>query len=285
MKKTTFVLCDGNRVNSYGFKTDLAGMDMERFKANPVMLYAHDSFDVIGKWENLRIEDGKLLADAVFDTEDETGKKVAGKVERGFLKGCSMGLRILELGDFDGVAVASRSELVEASVCPIPSDAGAIRLYDENHKELTFDEVKLQINNQLKPIEMDKKEEEKSTVEQQLAAKDQEIAQLKAEIAQNKKDSVDAYLKAAIAQGKIAENEKADYEKLAENDFETVKKLIDAKSPKATTSLKDLAAKSTTKSEREDWTYLDWMKRDSEGLKRLKVENPAEFERLQKTIK
>jgi HK97 family phage prohead protease len=290
-KKYTFILCDGNRENSYGFRTDLAGMDMERFKANPVMLYFHDSLEVIGRWENLRVEDGKLLADAVFDTEDETGKKIAGKVERGFLRGCSMGLRIVELGEVDGVSVASRSELVEASVCSIPSDAGAIRLYDQNHKELTFDEVRLQFNNQLKPNTMDKNEE-KNTVEQQLAAKeqelatkDQEIAQLKAEIAQNKKDAVQAFLTAAVASGKIAETERADYEKLAEQDFETVKKLIDAKASKASTSLKDLAVKSSTQSERENWTYLDWMKKDSAGLARMKAENPAEFERLQKTLK
>lgn len=291
MKKHTFILCDGSRVNSYGFRTDLAGMDMERFKANPVMLYFHDSFDVIGRWENLRVEDGKLLADAVFDTEDEYGKKIAGKVERGFLKGCSMGIRIMEMKEIDGVDTATRSELMEASVCSIPSDAGAVRLYDQNHKELTFDEVKLQFNNQLKPITMDKNEE-KNTVEQQLeakdqqlATKDQEIAQLKAEIAQNKKEAVNSYLTAAVASGKISETERADYEKLADKDFDTVKKLIDAKSPKASASLKDLAAQSATQPERSNWTYLDWMKKDSEGLKRLKAENPAEFERLQKTLK
>jgi len=283
-KKYTFILCDGSRVNSYGFRTDLAGMDMERFKANPVMLYFHDSFEVIGRWENLRIEDGKLLADAVFDTEDEIGKKIAGKVERGFLKGCSMGLRVVEMKDIDGLLTACRSELMEASVCSIPSDAGAVRLYDQNHKELTFDEVRLQFNNQLKPVTMDKNEE-KNTMEQQLATKDQEIAQLKAEIAQNKKKAVNSYLTAAVASGKISETEKADYETLADKDFDTVKKLIDAKSPKASASLKDLAAQSATQPERSNWTYLDWMKKDSEGLKRLKAENPAEFERLQKTLK
>lgn len=291
MKKHTFILCDGSRVNSYGFRTDLAGMDMERFKANPVMLYFHDSFEVIGRWENLRVEDGKLLADAVFDTEDEYGKKIAGKVERGFLKGCSMGIRVMEMKEIDGVGTATRSELMEVSVCSIPSDAGAVRLYDQNHKELTFDEVKLQFNNQLKPITMDKNEE-KNTVEQQLeakdqqlATKDQEIAQLKAEIAKNKKENVQAFLTAAVSSGKIAESERADYEKLAENDFETVKKLIEAKAPKASASLKDLAAQNATQPERANWTYLEWMKNDSEGLKRLKAENPAEFERLQKTLK
>lgn len=283
-KPVTFIFCDGSKVNSYGFRTDLAGLDTERFRSNPVMLYRHDSDLVIGRWENLRIEDGKLMADAVFDTEDEEAAKIAGKVERGFLKGCSMGIRILDLQEVETVDTATRSELIEGSVCPIPSDAGAIVLYDENRKVLTYEEVRLSFYNQQKPTEMAEKKENQ-TVEQQLEAKDQEIAQLKAEIAQNRKDNVSSYLDAAVASGKIAAEEKEDYQKLAETDFDTVKKIIDAKQPKASQSLKELAARSNAHSDRENWTYLDWMKKDSEGLARMRKENPSEFARLQATLK
>lgn len=283
-KPVTFVLCDGSKTNSYGFRVDLAGLDTERFRANPVMLYRHDSSQVIGRWENLRIEDGKLMADAVFDTEDEEAAKIAGKVERGFLKGCSMGIRILDLHTIEAVDTATRSELMEGSVCPIPSDSGAIVLYDENRKVLTYEEVRLSFNNQQKPTEMEGKKETLSA-EQQLDAKDQEIAQLKAEIAQNRKDAVSSYLDAAVASGKITAEEKEDFQKLSESDFETVKKIIDAKQPKASQSLKDLAAQSAAHSERADWTYLDWMKKDSKGLARMKTENPTEFARLQATLK
>ena len=285
MGKHTFILCDGNRVNSYGFRTDLSGLDTERFKANPVMLYAHDSMSVIGRWENLRVEDGKLLADAVFDTEDELGKKIEGKVERGFLKGCSMGLHIKELTEGEGEAVASKSELVEASVCAVPSDAGAVKLYDENRNELTFDQVKLQFNNQPKNQTMDKNNEEKN--DQVLAQKDSEITSLKAQLAEAKKREVDAFLTAAVQSGKITEQEKTGFAKLAENDFETVKDIIESKPAKASASLKDLQAQAaaSTPSGRENWTYLEWMKNDPNGLKRMKTENPTEFERLQKTLK
>lgn len=283
-KKHTFILCDGNRVNSYGFRTDLSGLDTERFKANPVMLYAHDSMSVIGRWENLRVEDGKLLADAVFDTEDELGKKIEGKVERGFLKGCSMGLHIRKLSDGDEGAVATQSELVEASVCAVPSDAGAVKLYDENRNELTFDQVKLQFNNQPKNQTMDKNNEEKN--DQVLAQKESEITSLKAQLAEAKKREVDAFLTAAVQSGKITEQEKTGFAKLAENDFETVKGIIESKPAKASASLKDLQAQTaaSTPSGRENWTYLEWMKKDPNGLKRMKTENPAEFERLQQTL-
>lgn len=285
-KKHTFVLCDGNRVNSYGFRTDLAGLDLERFKSNPVMLYAHDPSDVIGRWENIRVEDNQLKADAVFDTDDEQGKRIAGKVERGFLKGCSMGIHVKELHEVDNVPVATRSELMEASVCPIPSDAGAVRLYDENRKELTFEEVRLQFNNQLKPIEMNKNEE---TNVQTPAAdpKDAEIASLKAQLAESKKREVDSFLTAAVQSGKITTEEKEGFAKLAANDFETVQSLINSRPAKASTTLKELQAQTATAAPagRENWTYLEWMKKDPEGLKRMKTENPTEFERLQNTLK
>lgn len=285
-KKHTFILCDGNRVNSYGFRTDLAGLDLERFKSNPVMLYAHDPSDVIGRWENIRVEDNQLKADAVFDTDDEQGKRIAGKVERGFLKGCSMGIHVKELHEVDNVPVATRSELMEASVCPIPSDAGAVRLYDENRKELTFEEVRLQFNNQLKPIEMNKNEE---TNVQTPAAdpKDAEIASLKAQLAESKKREVDSFLTAAVQSGKITTEEKEGFAKLAANDFETVQSLINSRPAKASASLKDLQAQTATAAPagRENWTYLEWMKKDPEGLKRMKTENPTEFERLQNTLK
>lgn len=285
-KKHTFILCDGNRVNSYGFRTDLAGLDLERFKSNPVMLYAHDSSDVIGRWENIRVEDNQLKADAVFDTDDEQGKRIAGKVERGFLKGCSMGIHVKELHEVDNVPVATRSELMEASVCPIPSDAGAVILYDENRKELTFEEVRLQFNNQLKPIEMNKNEE---TNVQTPAAdpKDAEIASLKAQLAESKKREVDSFLTAAVQSGKITTEEKEGFAKLAANDFETVQSLINSRPAKASASLKELQAQTATAAPagRENWTYLEWMKKDPEGLKRMKTENPTEFERLQNTLK
>lgn len=274
-------------MNSYGFRTDLAGLDLERFKSNPVMLYAHDSSDVIGRWENIRVEDNQLKADAVFDTDDEQGKRIAGKVERGFLKGCSMGIHVKELHEVDNVPVATRSELMEASVCPIPSDAGAVILYDENRKELTFEEVRLQFNNQLKPIEMNKNNEETNVQTPAADPKDAEIASLKAQLAESKKREVDSFLTAAVQSGKITTEEKEGFAKLAANDFETVQSLINSRPAKASTTLRELHAQASTAvpAGRENWNYLEWMKKDPEGLKRMKTENPTEFERLQNTLK
>lgn len=144
----TFVLNDENKVNSYGFKILNAGIDLKRFKANPVVLDQHynSTWAVIGKWTNIRIEGSKLLADAEFDTEDEDAKKIAGKVDRGFIKGASMGV------SFDREAMKqnpkneyelSKCELYEASIVAIPSNANSLRLYAGDGNLIPESEVKL----------------------------------------------------------------------------------------------------------------------------------------------
>lgn len=282
------ILCDGSSVNSYGFRVDVDGINLDRFLLNPVMLYRHDDDEVIGKWENIRKEDGRLLAEPVFDTEDEHGKKVAGKVDRGFLKGCSMGIRILSMETIDGVDVATQTELLEASVCAIPSDRKAVILYDENRKQLTYEEVKLQFKNQLNTEEMKKEELKTEAVSVDvLAEKEQEIAELKAQLAAAHQREVEQYLSTAVLSGRITEAERPHLQKLSEVDFVTVKALVDERPQQATVSMKELLHKSAAlmSNGREDWDYLEWMKKDPDGLAKMKRENPSEFQRLQQTLK
>lgn len=282
--KTTFVLCDSASTNTYGFRIDLDGMDLDRFRSNPVMLYSHDSEQLIGRWENIRIEEGRLLADPVFDMEDELAKKVAGRVSRGFLKGSSVGIIIREMTETETVAVATRTELMEASLCPIPSDAGAIVLYDENRRRLSIDEINIKLLKYNKMNEEQKKEQ--TTLEQQLAAKDQRIAELEAKIAEQARERTEAFLSAAVKDGRISAAEKDGFAKLAEKDFDTVKGIVEARKAKPTATLREQVSRSSgIAAERDAWSYLDWMKKDPEGLKKMKSENPTAFAALQQTLK
>ncbi len=287
-----FILCDGNNINSYGFRTNLNGLNLERFNSNPVMLFSHDSEKVIGRWEDIKIEDGKLTAEAVFDEEDEDGKKIAGKVKRGFLKGCSIGMYVEYMDvDENGVVTALKAELLEASICAIPSDANAIVLYDKNRKRLSIDEVKqmcLSINHKnsiMTEQEIKQLQASVSEKDTKIAELQKENTELKSQIATAKKNEVESFLAAKIAEGKIDESEKEGFAKLAVNDFETVKSIVDGRKPKQTLSLASLqsSGKQNT-SGRDNWNYIQWMKEDPEGLARLKAENPSEFERLQKTL-
>jgi hypothetical protein len=149
----TFILNDESKLNSYGFRVKNAGIDLERFKANPVMLDSHwggSTSSVIGKWTNIRIEGTLLQADPEFDLEDESAKKIAGKVERGFLKGVSMGLsynRSFMVALPDGTFELEKSELLEASIVSIPSNANAIKLYAETGELIDEKEIKLSLEN------------------------------------------------------------------------------------------------------------------------------------------
>lgn len=100
---------------------------------------------VHGRWENIRIEGTKLLADPVFDMDDPESAKIAGKVERGFLKGASLYLHYGKDTTFaegaDGNLELHNSEAFEGSIVDIPSNADSIKLFADN-KELNDDEVK-----------------------------------------------------------------------------------------------------------------------------------------------
>jgi HK97 family phage prohead protease len=284
-KEKTFILSDSSKVNSFGFKIDFAGMDITRFESNPVMLYRHDYGQLIGKWEGLRKEEDKLIATAVFDAEDPVGKAIEGKVSRGFLKGCSIGIRITDIAVGDKYDTVTGCELIEASIVPVPSDAGAVVLYDENRKELNYKDIKLHFNNN-KTNTKKMEEEPTKKLEATIAERDARIAELEAKISENEKRAVSALLDMAVASGKIRKEERESFEKLAALDFDAVKSIIDGREEKASVTLSEMAAaaRAATPSGREDWTYLEWMKKDPQGLKRMKLENPKEFKRLQGTL-
>jgi len=291
----TFVLSDGQKINSKGYKISVTGGNFDRFTQNPVMLYMHTDEDVIGKWENLRIENNKLLADAVFDSS-EKAKEIERKVNSGFLKGCSIGIIIKEVQFETECAIVTSWELLEASIVAIPSDPGAVVLYNEkrevlnfnfnnNQKETQMAEVVFKLSQKtVESLKLDAEYTPKD-VELAVAEKDKEIETLKANLKANQKQAQTDYLNAAVKAGKISETERLSFEKMAEKGvFEDVKAMIDAKAESPTATLSDMVQKTSQTAGRETWDYLKWMKEDPKGLAKLKAENPKEFERLQETL-
>lgn len=91
MSKKSFILHDES-VNSKGFRMLTAGANLTEFRKNPVMLLMHDDYNMpIGRWENIRVEGTKILADPVFDEKDPKAIEVMGKVNRGFIRMASIG--------------------------------------------------------------------------------------------------------------------------------------------------------------------------------------------------
>lgn len=139
-KKKQFVFNDEKVKNSYGFIIPTHGIALERFKKNPIMLDSHHNStrSVLGKWENLVADKGLLMGEPLFDSEDENVSLIEGKVERGFITSCSMGITFHrdDLKFIHGQLVLEKCELYEVSIVAVPSNANSIRLYSAETGDL-----------------------------------------------------------------------------------------------------------------------------------------------------
>lgn len=163
-----FVFNDQNQANSYGFRILTAGISLKRFNKNPIMLNQHwnSTSNVLGKWENLKVEKDLLLGEPVFDVADEEALKVSGKVDRGFINSCSMGITFKreDLKIIGTELIMEKCELYECSIVAVPSNANSIRLYAENGELLKDDEVK-QLCLSLQPVKKLETPNENQTLE------------------------------------------------------------------------------------------------------------------------
>lgn len=161
----SFILSDES-INDRGFRIITAGINLDRFKKNPIMLWMHQRDDgwnfsqvlPIGKWENIRKEDGKLVADPVFDENDPFAMMIKSKVENDLLRGCSIGANPVEfstatkdLEKGQTRATITKCELYEASIVDLPSNKNSVRLFSSAEQT----EVPL-INNSAMPKDENK---------------------------------------------------------------------------------------------------------------------------------
>ena len=135
-----FVL-SSEAVDRHGTVLRADGWDLSKFRSNPVMAYQHsthstDPDDFIGTWENLRIEDGKLMGTPSFEPVElnEKADKVRRKVEHGTLRSVSVGFipQSAHWGDKKrnedpDVLYFDRMELLEVSIVGIPSNPDAVK--------------------------------------------------------------------------------------------------------------------------------------------------------------
>lgn len=124
------VIASTDAVDSYG-EIVAQQWQLERYAANPVVLYSHESHELpIGRAENVRVEDGKLLATLVLATGTERAEEVWSLVQQGMLRGVSVGFRPhttrWEKRDGREVLVLDDNELLEISITPIPANPEAL---------------------------------------------------------------------------------------------------------------------------------------------------------------
>lgn len=141
-----FVL-SSEKVDRHGTVIRADAWNLDSFNRNPVMAYQHstnstDPDDFIGTWENVRIEDGKLIGTPAFEPVElnEKADKIRRKVEHGTLRSVSVGFlpEAAHWGDQKrnedpDVLYFDKVQLLEVSIVGIPSNTDA--------KKRTFEEL------------------------------------------------------------------------------------------------------------------------------------------------
>ena len=139
--KHQFIINTEN-VNSYGYRILTDGIDYAQYMRNPVVFFMHErdgygnkGSEVIGRCTRLYKEGSTLIAEVEFDEQDEFAKKIAGKVERGYIRMASMFAEIKEVSTqpqhiLEGQVyeTVTACKLVEISIVDIGGNDNALKL-------------------------------------------------------------------------------------------------------------------------------------------------------------
>ncbi len=285
--KYTFIITDES-INSYGFRVLTEGIDFSNFVKNPVALFMHERADwtlPIGRWENIRRDGDKLLADLVFDTKDEFALKIQSKVDQKILSACSIGIEALEFSEENVIAgqkraTVTKSILKEVSIVDIPSNKSALRVYlsNDNDSYESIPIINSSKNNEMKKIALKLGLTENAT-EDEISAK---VDALLAENESIKTEKLNAEKESLITlhASKVTEAQKPFLLKMDVSDLKSFLENAPVASTKNPTITEQLGDGVDTNNPRKNWTFADYTKKDPEALLKLKNENNAEYQKL-----
>lgn len=239
-----YVMSSG-RVNRYGYRIVPEGIQLSNYEENPVLLCIHEGKVMsVGKVNDLQIMDGKLTGIPEFDVDDPIGAELDRKYTKGYMSAFSVYHDPIEVSDDTSLALPGqtratvlKTDLLEISCVNVPGDAGAHRLSaDDKPEDLDTIIPKLNFNNH-KNSNMAKEElklsaevtaalglNEDASVEDAVQA----IDTLRNQLAGQMQLAADALINSGVEAGVIDDDNKATYEKLAADDFETAEKLINS---------------------------------------------------------
>ncbi|OXA83756.1 hypothetical protein B0A56_00490 [Flavobacterium columnare NBRC 100251 = ATCC 23463] len=307
-KPKPFIFNDENTENHHGFFIATNGISLARFNDNPVMLSNHINANesVLGHWEGMYTENGMLLGFPVFDIEDEEVQKIVGKVQRGHIKGCSMGILFHpeDLSYIGGKVVLTKCELTEVSIVAVPSNKASVQLYKSDNEAYSDDEIQslcLSLKtNEFEIIDMKKitlslavltalkfdkntPEVDVDAVEQAVLALQTENTNLKAKnlsleakFEAEQETKITELVELSIKEGRIPATKKEDFINLAKADFNLAKSTLESIPTKANLSASVTPpANSGSVTTKEAFLKLS----QTEQLK-FKDENPDEYKKL-----
>lgn len=131
-------------------------VDLKRLKTSGCLLYNHNRDKVIGRLENIRVEDGKCRCKAIFD-KDKDSEVIWQKVLSKTLRNTSVSYRRHKMerkteesgGEVTKVTyITKRWEPLEVSIVSVPADTsvGVGRNLNETNTALSICKRRLQIN-------------------------------------------------------------------------------------------------------------------------------------------
>ena len=307
MSKTKRVRISNESLNSYGTRVLTAGMNVEQYNRNPVLLYMHERGQVIGYVKDLKVEGDEVTGELMFDEATELSQRCKKQWEFGSLKMVSAGIDILELSEDPKHLVEgqtsptiSKSKLFEVSLVDIGANDDAIVLQKDGKRiELGKDAAKelplLHSNNNKnqKPKQMDQeklalqlglpKDADEATINAKLAKLQADGAE--AETLRQERDTlraarIETLVNAAIAEKKIGEDKKQQFLDLGKKiGADELKQTFDAMSPQVKLSNIVNGGGAPAGGHAE---YKKLSDVPSDELSKIREQNPAQYKKLYK---
>ena len=310
MSKGKRVRITNDSLNSYGTRVLTAGMNVEQYQRNPVLLYMHERGNVIGYVKDLKVEDGEVTGELMFDEASELSTRCKKQYEFGSLKMVSAGLDILETSEDPELLVqgqtsptVTKSKLFEVSLVDIGANDDAIvlqkdgkkitlgkdsecplpMLNNNNQKQMEQKQYALQlglpetatdaeITAKLSELNAAKQENERLQKEKETLQKEKETLTLA---------SITAVVEKAVGEKRIATDKKDEFINLGkEIGQEKLERIISAMSPQM--KLSAVIGHQGGAPTQQHATYKKLSDVPSAELLTLRKEQPEEYKRLYK---
>ena len=298
MSKGKRVRITNDSLNSYGTRVLTAGMNVEQYQRNPVLLYMHERGNVIGYVKDLKVEDGEVTGELMFDEASELSTRCKKQYEFGSLKMVSAGLDILETSEDPELLVqgqtsptVTKSKLFEVSLVDIGANDDAIVLQKDGKK------ITLGKDSEC-PLPMLKQMEQKqyalqlglpeTATDAEITAKLNELNAAKQENERLQKEketltlaSITAVVEKAVGEKRIATDKKDEFINLGkEIGQEKLERIISAMSPQM--KLSAVIGHQGGAPTQQPATYKKLSDVPSAELLTLRKEQPEEYKRLYK---
>lgn len=162
-------IVNSENINEYGYRVLTDGIDYAQYMRNPVVLFMHEreyhkrdegkGTAVIGRCLKLFKKGTDLVATVEFDETDDFAKKIAGKVERGFIRMASIyadpkatSSEPEHILPGQTLETVTKCKLEEISIVDIGGNGDALKL-SRNGKPVQLQKIKSEIDmSQLKTI-------------------------------------------------------------------------------------------------------------------------------------